>query len=516
MPTIYGIITRGYLPKELPPAFTSRVCGNVLVKNPSTLPNELTNRDKRSKNLVHNLLVRGSQRRRLGIPNPTNFFRLARFVVSNWSLLTSITSQSHISITTPTFVRRDRAISSGFAFPYRDERKAHVRSNSRYILKADINRFYHSIYTHTISWAIHSKPIAKARQHDRTLPGNILDGLVRNSQDRQTIGIPIGPDTSFLIAEIILSVNDVILSGQGINNAFRAVDDYEFGCYSLTEAESIRETLQEILGEYELALNFEKTDIIELPVPIEAPIISQLRTYNFSTTNANSQRHQIIHYFDQAFASSQEYPGESVLKYAVSRLSGILVLPANWVLCENLLLQCASVDPSSIAVVLNQLVKYRDLNYTSDTQHIAEVFNNIVKKHAPLRHGSEVAWALWGLILMGSSLNDESATVAANMSDSIVAILMLDAKSKGLVSAGVNFDNFQSYMKTEELYGEQWMLAYEANVKNWLPSLTRIDHVNRDPCFSFLKSNGVFFYDDTISGRIKYTPPKAPIPGEEY
>ena len=516
MPTIYGIITRGYLPKELPPAFTSRLCGNVLAKNPSTLPNELTNRDKPSKNLIHNLLVRSGQRRRLGIPNPTNFFRLASFVVSNWSLLTNITSQSHISITTPVFVRKRRAISSSFTFPSRDDRKTHVRSNSRYILKADINQFYHSIYTHSISWAIHGKSIAKAKQYDKTLTGNILDRLIRNSQDGQSIGIPIGPDTSFLIAEIILSVNDVILSNKGIKNAFRAVDDYEFGCYSLTEAELVRDTLQEILDEYELTLNFAKTDIIELPVPIEAPIISQLRTYHFSTTNAGSQRHQIIHYFDQAFAFSREYSGESVLKYAVSRLSGIRILPANWVLYENLLLQCVTVDPSSVGVVLNQLVRYRDLHYSLDTQHIAEVFNSVVKKHAPLGHGSEVAWALWGLIVIGTPTDDESATVAANMNDSIVAILMLDAKSKGLVSASVNFNNFQSYMKTEELYGEQWMLAYEANVKNWLPSLTRRDHVNRDPCFSFLKSNGVYFYDDTISGRTKYTPPKAPISGEEY
>lgn len=516
MPTIYGIITRGYFPRELPPAFTSKICGSVLANNLSTLPTELTNRDKPSKNLIHNLLVRSGQRRRLGIPNPTNFFRLANFVVHHWSLVTGITSQSHISITTPVFVRKGRAISSNFTFPSRDDRKAHIRSNSRYILKADINQFYHSIYTHSISWAIHSKSVAKARRHDRTLPGNILDRLVRNSQDGQSIGIPIGPDTSFLIAEIILSVNDVILSNKGINNAFRAVDDYEFGCYSYAQAESIRYNLQEILDEYELTLNLAKTDIIELPVPIEAPIISQLRTYHFSTINAASQRHQIIHYFDQAFAFSREYLGESVLKYAISRLSGTQISPANWALYEDLLLQCVSIDPSSIGVALNQLVRYRDLHYTLDTQHIAELFNSIIKKHAPLGQGSEVAWALWGLIVLGASTDDESATVAANMNDSIVAILILDAKAKGLVSANVNFDNLKSYMNTDELYGAQWLLAYEANIKNWLPSLTRRDHVNRDPCFSFLKSNGVYFYDDTVSGRTRFTPPQPPVPGEEY
>lgn len=515
MPTIYGIITRGYLPKELPPSFTSRICGSVLANNLRTLPSDFQKRDRVSKNVTHNLLARGSLRRRLGIPNPTNFFRLAEFIVANWNFLTNITARSHMSITTPVAVRPPlRAIGSRFTFPARDERRAYVRSKSRYILKADINQYYHSIYTHSISWAIHGKSVAKAKRHDKTLQGNVLDRLIRNSQDGQSIGIPIGPDTSFLIAEIILSINDEFLSTRGINNAFRVIDDYEFGCDSLIEAEFVRDTLQEILSEYELTLNPGKTYITELPVSIEAPWKSKLSMYKF-TTPAN-QRREIIDYFDQAFTLSREYPEDSVLKYAVNRLSGIEVSQVNWVLCENLLMQCVIVDPSTTEVVLNQLARYRDLGYSLDLSRIGEVLNKVMKRHAPLGHGSEVAWAIWALIVFGISLNDDAATVAASMNDSIVAILMLDAKAKGLVSSSVNFDHFKSYMTTDDLYGEQWLLAYEANMKHWLPSATRRDHVNRDSCFSFLKAHNVYFYNDTISGKMKYKRPEPVTPGEEY
>lgn len=516
MPTIYGIISRGYLPKELPPSFTSKICGKVLANNLSTLPSDFKNRDRVSKNVTHNLLARGSLRRRLGIPNPTNFFRLASFVVYNWNLLTSITTKSHISLTTPVAERHPRTIGSSFTFPGRDNRSADVRSKSRYVLKADINQFYHSIYTHSISWAIHGKDVAKAKRNVRTLPGNVLDRLVRNSQDGQSIGIPIGPDTSLLIAEIILSVNDVTLSTKGIKNAFRVIDDYEFGCDSLTDAEEIRETLQELLNEYQLVLNSDKTYVIELPVPIESLSISQLRRYEFSTTDPRMQRNQIIHYFDQAFVFSREYPDEAILKYAISRLSGIWVLQDNCRLYENLLLQCIMVDPSTLEPVLNQLVRYRDRGYSLDLDHIAEVFNKVIKKHARLGHGSEVAWALWGLIVLGISVSDDNATEATTMNDSIVAILMLDAKAKGLVSSSVDFNHFQSYMTTSDLYGEQWLLAYEANVKNWLPSVTKSDHVDKDKCFAFLKGRGVYFYDDTASGRVRHKPPQPPATGEEY
>lgn len=516
MPTIYGIVSRGYLPKELPPPFTSEVCGKVLGKNLSALPSAFTQSDKPSMNATHNLLSRRSLRRKLGIPNPTNFFRLAGFVVANWSLLTSITASSHISMTIPVAERHPRAIGSRSTFAERANRRANLRSQSRYVLQADINQLYHSIYTHSISWAIHGKSIAKAKTTDRTLPGNVLDRLVRNSQDRQSVGIPIGPDTSFLIAEIILTANDFQLFNRGIRNGFRAIDDYEFGFDSLNEAESCRDTLQVILNEYELVLNADKTSVIELPVPIESLAISKVRDYVFSDTDRGKQRNQIMYYFDEVFVFSREYPEESILKYAISRLSGVLILKENCQLCEDLLLQCVTVDPSTLEQVLNQLLKYRDAGYSLHLDHIAEVLNKVIGKHARLGHGSEVAWALWGLMVLGLPVSDNSAVEAANMNDSIVAILMLDARAKGLVSSSVGFDHFKSYMSTKDLYGEQWLLAYEANVKGWLPSLGKRDHVQQDTCFAFLKSHGVYFYDDNVSGRMVYKPPKPPAKGEEY
>jgi len=517
MPTINGIIARGYLPKELPPAFTSEICGSVLSNNPSALPNGFTSGGQPTKNTEHNLLHRGSLRRRLGIPNPIHFFRLASFVVDNWDLLTNITAESHISLSTPFWQESPRAIdSTPNIFEERNNRSAHIRSKSRYVLKADINQFYHSIYTHSISWAIHGKSIAKERKDDRTLLGNALDRLVRASQDGQSIGIPIGPDTSLLIAEIILSANDVELRKKGIKNAFRVIDDYEFGCESLSEAESTRETLQEVLYGYQLTLNSDKTYIIELPVAIESLPISQLRGHQFSPDNELRQRNEIMHYFDQAFAFALQYPDDAILKYGVSRLCGIEVLEAHWRLFQDLLLQCVIVDPSTLEFVLNQLVRYRDNGYSLDLDHIREVFNMVIRRHTSLGHGSEVAWALWGLIVLGVSISDDNASRVACMNDSIVAILMLDAKAKGLVSSSIDFNHFESYMTTTELYGDQWLLAYEANAKGWLPSPNSRDHVDQDTCFAFLKRAGVYFYDASVSGHIEYKPPKLPAEGEEY
>lgn len=42
--------------------------------------------------------------------------------------------------------------------------------------------------------------------------GNKLDYLVRQGQDGQTVGIPIGPDTSLVIAELLMHDVDKNLS----------------------------------------------------------------------------------------------------------------------------------------------------------------------------------------------------------------------------------------------------------------------------------------------------------------
>jgi hypothetical protein len=521
IPTIDGIIARGYLPKELPPAFTSKICGSALANNSLALPSEFTRGRRQSKCTSHNLLTRGSLRRRLGVPNPIHFFRLARFVVNEWTPLTSITAKSHMSLSSPVWQEGPRAIgrTTEDIFKDRDIRRARIRSKSRYVLRADINQFYHSIYTHSISWAVHGKGAAKAKKNSGALLGNALDRLVRDSQDGQSTEIPIGPDTSLLIAEIILSVNDLELFKKGIKNAFRIIDDYEFGCESLSEAEYTRETLQELLYDYQLVLNSDKTHITELPVSIEALPISQLRAYQFSTkspVNELKQCNEIMHYFDQAFAFSREYPDDAILKYAIAKLGGLWVLQANWPFYQDLLLQCAIVEPSTLDVVLSQLVRYRDSGYSLDLDHIMDVFNKVIGRHAPLGHGSEVAWALWGSIVLGVLISDDNANKSASMNDSIVAILMLDAREKGLISSNIDFNHFQSYMTTDELYGDQWLVAYEANVKGWLPSLDKSDHVNQDKCFAFLKNEGVYFYDDSVSGRIEYKPPQPPPEGEGY
>jgi len=101
------------------------------------------------------------------------------------------------------------------------------------------------------------------------------------------------------------------------------------------------------------------------------------------------------------------------------------------------------------------------------------------------------------------------------MDDSVVALLALDAEQRGLFQPPIDKANWSQYMTSDALAQEQWLLSYEANVKGFMPSRGGGDHVSSDPSFSYLKRNGVYFYDPTKAAKVI---PNAilPFPGGDF
>jgi hypothetical protein len=54
-------------------------------------------------------------------------------------------------------------------------------------------------------------------------------------------------------------------------------------------------------------------------------------------------------------------------------------------------------------------------------------------------------------------------------------------------------------MRGSSLSGPEWLVAYEADVKGWLPSAEKPNHVDSSPGFSELKRAGISFYDEKVN-----------------
>lgn len=134
-----------------------------------------------------------------------------------------------------------------------------------YVLHADIADCYASIYTHSIAWAMHGKPTAKAKKNDLSLIGNRIDRCIQDMQHGQTNGIPQGSVLIDLIAEMVLGYADVEVN-QRLNDAhisdfqiLRYRDDYRIFTNDSQAGEAILKILTEVLIGLGLKLNAAKT-----------------------------------------------------------------------------------------------------------------------------------------------------------------------------------------------------------------------------------------------------------------
>ncbi len=501
------LLKRGYFPKELPPPFTTESFGALLERDPSHL-SPLTDPHKETLLIKHSLARAGPLRRLLSIPNPLSFLQLSNWFAQNWNTVDKQCHKSPISLSTPQVTSSGRAVDPKIQFNQQPIHQASLRATSRYILRTDITNCYPSIYTHSIPWALHSKEKAKANRRLSDLTGNELDKFVTAAQHGQTVGIPIGPDTSFIIAEMILSAVDEefakrLEKEQLTLNGCRAYDDYEFGFTTRADAETAAAILERVLSEYELQLSPSKTNIVELPIPLESEWVSELRSFNFSR---RASAWDMRRFFDRAFELSTLNRGSEVLKYAIQRLRSIEIDEDDWTLFEDLLLQCAIVEPSALPVVVDHLHFYRDKDYPLNTPKIGEVLNILLDAHAPLGHGSEVTWALWGCLLFHLAIESSAATAVTNMDDSFAALLLLQSQDLGLIKDKVNDRNWRASMSVAGLREGQWLLAYEANIQGWIE--TEGDHVADDGQFALLKDHGVSFYDSEMVSEH--------LPGDHY
>jgi hypothetical protein len=185
------LVEHGYFPAELPSPFSTKSYAANLDK----LPTDPTSVGPKSSRCAYHSIPRLQHSRRLlGLPNPLHQLKLAFLIERHWPEIEKHMVQSPLSLTGMRVnPQPPRALSKAAQFDDLDTERVLRSSASRFLLKADLSRFYHTLYTHSIPWALHTKDTAKANRNDKKLFGNVLDEAVRNTQDQQTIGIPVGP-----------------------------------------------------------------------------------------------------------------------------------------------------------------------------------------------------------------------------------------------------------------------------------------------------------------------------------
>jgi hypothetical protein len=492
------LLTNGYLPRELPPFFSSETLGKL---SDATALDSAFTKDSPPQSMLmqHSLLRVGGLRRRITIPNPVNYFRLARLFQNNDQMLQGHWHSSPYSKTIPILHQSGERALAGTQVDRSTARIA-SRVNCRYLLQTDISQFYPSIYTHSIPWVLHGKDRAKAEKRNKNLIGNLLDRELQESQHGQTKGIPIGPDTSLGIAELLLSHIDLAVKENcAVQGGVRFIDDIELGFKKASEAEEALAFLESHLQTLELQLNAGKTRIVELPVPHESIFVSKLR--GFVPSDSSVPRSRWIDYFNKAIYLAKNNPNEGVLRYAVSVLQSLSIDKKFSELIQNLLWQCVVADPGCIRFVVDVLLIQRERSdFDLDVENGSAVINDLLERSAVAGHGNEVIWCIWAALALQLQISTSVQSKLALVDDDFVACASMLAKDSGLFGNKSEFTSelWVSWCVDQSFEQEHWLYTYEASKRGWANVNGETWKIKDSSSAAQMLSKGITFLDTTV------------------
>ncbi len=260
-------------------------------------------------------------------------------------------------------IQSDKASSVSQWWQAIEQQSIELALKYEYVLHTDISDCYGSIYTHTIPWAIHTKPVAKARRRDFTLIGNSIDKYIQDMSYGQTNGIPQGSVLMDFIAEMVLGFADLELSTriqhENIQDyeIIRYRDDYRVFSNNPQTTEHIAKLLTEILIELGMRLNAQKT-VVSGNVVKSSIKADKLYWISAKKGSKGIQEHLLL-----IHKLSEEYPNSGSLSKALNkffiRIKGIPEMKVNIRVLISILIDIVYKNPRTYSIataILSKLI----------------------------------------------------------------------------------------------------------------------------------------------------------------
>lgn len=460
------LLSKGLLPENLPPVFNSKAVwpafeyagpAYVITKNCIGQP------------ALFNASKRGGQRRIFGIPHPAFIRDEAIFFEKHWKTLQSIIDTESGSVSKPLFYG-DTARHVRIT-PHSELPKIRLRRFSRfkYCLVTDVSRFYPSVYTHSIPWAINGKMQSKndTNPNSKTVYGNKLDFVIRQSQSKQTIGLSVGPDVSKLTAELLMAgVDREFLKRSGAKKPtfVRHVDDYWVAGNTYQECEKHLQNLRVALREYGLDINELKTNIVSVknvlgdrwPYDLVNKISQSLQIPIFGENDIDTL--DIINdLIDQATNNNDD----GLIRYAIKNIDKEMLWAKDWPLFEHFLAQCAVQFPHSIDLVM-RVAAYRLRTATDlDRGLWFDVARLAALEGATTGCDAEVLWSLWMFKELGRKIPKKVTDRAIENCGPLVLAFLTHCNNNNICSDRNIVTHLVDLVDENPLSGPLWPLTLE-------------------------------------------------------
>jgi hypothetical protein len=493
-----ALLERGFYPENVPPVFQVT---NFFGVAQGYIPNA----DYLSRNpteaVSYSASKRGGARRMFSVPNPIFFVDCAIFFSQFRAEVFEHFESTNDSLSVPIFSETERPATINSHSDFHRRRRS-LFAASRYIVKTDISRYFHSIYTHSIPWGLNGKAEAKKdRKFDSVaVYGNRLDYILRTSQDGQTIGIPVGPDFSRYISEII---------GKAIDKKFRElrgdaahylrhVDDIYIGADDQDQAADFLAGMREAIRSMQLDINEAKTVILESRYDLEPywPVRIRREIEKFHANAVDPKKVQTLSdlafFLDEVFRVANNEGDDGVVKFTIKKFDEAQLWEVYWNSLEPFLVRAAVSFPRCWDYVA-RVVAWRAAQKGSLSKAVWQnVMFKALLRSAMQGDDSEVCWILWLAKQLEFPIPESALRAVIQRCGAMSALLAIDLFQT--VSTGYNFPNaiLLDRIGNVPMNGPDWLLAYEADRQFGFKIKTK--NVNGSPLFAKLYDSNVSFY----------------------
>lgn len=407
--------------------------------------------------------------RLMHIPHPLPYSQLCRNIADNWNRLDYICTNDNSVIKPKRHSTRQLVIMEDYDETWEEEIDLNVGRvvvmdgeefplsalntqglslARRYRAEADVASCFPSIYSHAIPWALVGHEFAKNNRGPNEW-FNQLDKAQRDLKRGETLGVPIGPGTSNIIAEVILSQVDDALAGQ--YHFVRFIDDYKCYCETKEQAERFILDLQRELRSYLLEINVRKVKIEELPVATHDSWVIELASRLPQENNPSSRR--VAQFLDFAIHLHEEHPEGSVIKYAARSLQRKINV-ANATVFYSYLVSLAFHYP----VVLPILADLANIDSERYDCLRGYDYTDILQEQIRHNRSDAVCWCLYLMGICGHILPDNLADAIINTRD-CMAMAMLISLDQHTDKVEEFLDNMNSPNNFD--LDQYWILIHE-------------------------------------------------------
>ena len=493
-------IRAGYFPAELPPPFTTRTFAQEAIEL-TKVWNGVDIRKFWTSPEHYSIPRYGQIRRKLSLVNPINQLHVSHLISENWNEIRRRLQRSHITEFRPDIVHTGggRAV-TGVDFDGVSRRRAEILARYGRYVKTDIARFYPSIYTHSIAWAILGKEWVKqnfsADAFQKSF-ANYLDKAVAAGQAGQTVGIPIGPDTSRIISELIATELEEIARKEIADldsRAVRYVDDMLIGLSDAETPDTVLSKFSAALYEYELELNGEKTSMHGLGFGHAPEWIHFVRSFVISDRTSR-QMDDLNSFFEQAIHLSDNNHRDNVLLFAAKRAASFNVLDENWNHLVRWLLYTARRSSTCLSFIVQHLSVAHANGKALPMDEIREYIHQQIPIRAEAAHTAEVSWLIFWARELSFPLEASVLDRVLNLRSGVCALLVFDMLDRGLINGHIKTSFWRSFANVKGLKSEMWLVAYEVTKKGWWQRSKSSGYITSQAYFNELWKRDVEFYE---------------------